>query len=204
MGTGWPGMRVGRPLRGRGPVVWGCPLAHAWVPLKTKPPTLGTSRAGPGSVSFRGPCTWPNQPPPGSQGAQSPTQAVRAGRDASQSVAGTGQVRTARWASGVWPAGAPLLPWPPFPHLCKDPWGSRETQPPWAPTSGRLDGWGPQERRRWRTEMGNGWGRSAAQPAAHLPPTPDRRLGDLAPTRPAGRWTQTWAFGPLSSRPCVY
>ena len=55
-------MRVGCPLHGRGPVVGGCSLARAWVPLKTKPPTLGTSRAGPGSVSCRGPCTWPNQP----------------------------------------------------------------------------------------------------------------------------------------------
>lgn len=34
-------------------------LAHAWVPLKTKPSTLSTARAGPRSVSFKGPVPHP-------------------------------------------------------------------------------------------------------------------------------------------------
>lgn len=194
------------PLRGRGPVVGGCSLACAWVPLKTKPLTLGTSRAGPGSMSCRGPCTCRNQPPrvPGS------SKAHPGGKDGAGCQPECGGDGSGQDSSGMWPAGALLLPWLPFPHLCKDPQGSRETRPPCPavehPPRAASVGGAPR-RDRSGGQMGNGWGQSAAQLAAHPPPAPPTgalRLGGLTPTWPAGHWTQTGAFGPFSSLPCVY
>lgn len=169
------------PLRGRGPVVGGCSLACAWVPLKTKPLTLGNSRAGPGSTSCRGPCTCPNQPPrvPGS------SKAHPGGKDGAGCQPECGRDGSGQDSSGMWPAGALPLPWPPFPHLRRDPQGSRETRPPYPavehPPRAASVGGGPQERPQWRTDgkwVGSVSGRARCPPA---PRTPDRRAASRRP-----------------------
>lgn len=189
VGTGWSGMRVGASLCGRCQWVRGCSLAHAWVPLQTKPRPWSR----PGQIQevcpSRVPGTWPSQPP-----------SVPGSSEASWSVAWRShEVGSPHSAScfclvslanlGLAVASASMSP-----RVCtvtqRAP-GSRShpallAQDPPQPSSGvGPPGETPVEK------DGNG---------SRLLPTPDRRETSRWP---AGHWTRTRAFGPSQPAPSL-